>query len=283
MINVKLNNVFIADVGFLNILDEWYDNGTKEPHNTDGIDPGQNSKHIHIHNCNISNGDDSVAVKPGDSSSGCTSDIFVENCNFYNGHGCSIGSVPSGCVQNVVFRHIYMYNQLGGCNIKSYNSGPGFIQNISFENIQMTNMDNCITINTNYQPSSQSAQIKITDVRYSTVSGMNCKNPAEFSCQSAETCTGISMIGVNLSGGKSATTMTCENAFGQAVSVSPPSCLSPGAVVAEVTDVSTAQQTSSSVMPPIFIAIICLVVFVVIMIIVVVVWKRNMSQKTEVV
>ena len=52
-----------------------------------------------IHDVYVSNGDDSVAVKP--SSPSCTKNVLVENSVFKRGHGLSIGSVGSGCVENV--------------------------------------------------------------------------------------------------------------------------------------------------------------------------------------
>jgi len=80
-----------------------------EPHNTDGIDPGSGSQWVHIHDIFIHNGDDSIAVKPSDP---CTRDILVENSHLEFGHGCSIGSVGSGCVENIIFRNISMSNQV---------------------------------------------------------------------------------------------------------------------------------------------------------------------------
>lgn len=50
-----------------------------EPHNTDGIDPGSGSSDIWIHHVHISNGDDSVAIKP---STPCTRNILVEDSTF---------------------------------------------------------------------------------------------------------------------------------------------------------------------------------------------------------
>ena len=84
----------------------------KEPHNTDGIDPGGGSSKIWIHDVTISNGDDSVAVKANKAPL-CTRDILVENARFENGHGASIGSVGHGCVENVVFRNITIKKQQG--------------------------------------------------------------------------------------------------------------------------------------------------------------------------
>jgi len=104
--NVALDNVHGAEISKVNITSTWYiDPKTKkrmEPHNTDGIDPGGGSSDIHIFDVWIHNGDDSVAVKP---STPCTRNILVENSHFEYGHGCSIGSVGDGCVENVLYRN----------------------------------------------------------------------------------------------------------------------------------------------------------------------------------
>ena len=65
------------------------------------IDPGSGSTDIWIHDCFISNGDDSIAVKPSENTSACTRNILVEDCVFERGRGCSIGSVGRGCIENV--------------------------------------------------------------------------------------------------------------------------------------------------------------------------------------
>ncbi len=78
--------------------------------NTDGIDvAGQN---IWVHDCNITNDDDSVAVKPSNrkhKNAPCTQNVLVERTTLH-GFGASIGSVPPSpdlnCVRNVTFRNI---------------------------------------------------------------------------------------------------------------------------------------------------------------------------------
>jgi polygalacturonase len=94
----------------------------------------------------ISNGDDSVAVKP---STPCTRNILVEDSEFHHGHGCSIGSVGHGCVENVVFRNIKMVSQQCGCRVKSYSSteGDGSVRNISWVNITMEDVASCVSVN----------------------------------------------------------------------------------------------------------------------------------------
>ena len=102
--NVELTAVRRAEISWVNITSSWWKDGNgqvQQPFNTDGIDPGSGSTDIWIHDCFISNGDDSIAVKPSENTSACTRNILVEHCVFERGRGCSIGSVGRGCIENV--------------------------------------------------------------------------------------------------------------------------------------------------------------------------------------
>jgi len=229
--NLILNNVQGGDVGYINITDDWYNSGKTEPHNTDGIDVGKDSKNIRLHNLWIYNGDDSVAIKPGTTAGGCTADITVESSQFFRGHGASIGSVPSGCVQNIFFRSLTMDGQMAGCNIKSYGNSPGFIKNITWQDITLTNTDYCIHINANYQagpdePPNLGATIEVSGIHLTNVKGTNCQHPAVFDCQSAAPCEDIELNNVNVATGAKETKMDCTNAHGTVTGTcQPPSCL----------------------------------------------------------
>ena len=113
--------------------------------NTDGIDPS-GSKHVVIRNCTIGTGDDNVAVKPG------CQDVLVENCAFYSGHGCSIGSIESTGVQDVVMRSILFNGTLNGARIKTWQGGSGLVENISYIDLKMINVGLPIKINMFYCP-----------------------------------------------------------------------------------------------------------------------------------
>jgi hypothetical protein len=98
--------------------------------NTDGIDPS--GKDIWIHDCNILNDDDSIAVKPlsnADIGGGsnyehltCSENMLIENSEL-TGFGASIGSVPPhsdhNCVKNITFRNISMPGTGKGIYVKS--------------------------------------------------------------------------------------------------------------------------------------------------------------------
>ena len=121
--------------------------------NTDGIDP--NGVRFHIHNCAITNDDDSIAVKPSNAAKPypCTRDLLLENLTL-TGFGASIGSVSPhadvGCVRNVTFRHISMPGTGKGIYIKSnpqcgrapdrhgvMTDETAIIEGITYENVSM--------------------------------------------------------------------------------------------------------------------------------------------------
>jgi len=242
MFFVVLNSVNGAEVHNMKIhCDSFtYNGASRSGPNTDGIDPGGGSNNIHIHYVTMNNGDDNIAVKP---SSKCTQNILVENSKFSSGHGCSIGSVSSGCVQNVLFRNITMSGQENGCRIKTVQSGSsGSVKNITWEDITITDTGYCIQITSDYTPAQKRAQearktsdkfdlaspqavIQISDVYLNNVKGTKCNYPAVFQCQSDDHCTGIHLTNVDTSAQATHTSMTCAYAYGTASNVKPASCL----------------------------------------------------------
>ena len=231
--NVALNGVTGAEVHDVNITSTWYvdpkSGELKEPHNTDAIDPGGGSSDIHIHDVWVHNGDDSVAVKPsklGD----CTRNILVEDSHFEFGHGCSIGSVGSGCVENVLFRNITMRKQECGCRVKTYSESAGHVRNITWRGITIDDTGDCVTVNANYKPVPKDPKhfIDVSGLTFADIVGTNCKRPPEFVCPEQAPCTGITLDSVKLSGikGKGDFKMDCLHAEGTAADgVVPDSCL----------------------------------------------------------
>ena len=118
--------------------------------NTDGIDPS--GKDIWIHDCSILNDDDSIAVKPCDTScklSDCSENMLIENM-VMTGFGASIGSVPPSanhhCVRNITFRKISMPQSGKGiyvksnpsCGIEDNRTKTAEITNIVYEDIDIS-------------------------------------------------------------------------------------------------------------------------------------------------
>ncbi len=113
--------------------------------NTDGIDPS--GQHIYIAHCNISVGDDNIAVK---GSSVHCADIIVTNCTFGDGHGLSIGGQTNAGVEDMVATNCTFTNTTSGIRVKADPTQGGLAQNISYSNMTMTNVQYPIVIYSYY-------------------------------------------------------------------------------------------------------------------------------------
>lgn len=151
--NIFCRLVMNMEIKFINIFVNANNTLDIFPYNTDGID--FSGKNIYIHNINILNYDDSVAVKPTDDNNNtihkmeinCTENALIENITIYRGVGLSIGSVPSkkqNCVRNITFRNVYAYQPLKLIYIKTggtdgANSTEAIIDKITYENMTAYN------------------------------------------------------------------------------------------------------------------------------------------------
>jgi polygalacturonase len=118
--------------------------------NTDGIDP-KTCKHVMISGCNISVGDDNVAVTSAGSPSPTASDVTVTDCTFGAGHGVSIGSYTSGGVGSMTVQHCTFTGTQNGIRIKTARDRGGEMANLLYDDLQMTNVRNAIYF-TEYYP-----------------------------------------------------------------------------------------------------------------------------------
>jgi polygalacturonase len=109
---------------------------TKENHayNTDGIDP-VDSHRVRIVRCFIDTGDDCIALKGG-GTRGVT-DVLIEDCDFRNGHGCSIGSGTAPHVRNVTVRRCTFEGTNVGIQIKSARDRGGIVENLYCSDLVM--------------------------------------------------------------------------------------------------------------------------------------------------
>jgi polygalacturonase len=124
--------------------------------NTDGIDPS-NCKDVLITRCHIDTGDDNVAIKAGRKEPGrefACEDITVTDCTFLHGHGMSIGSETFGGVRNVLVKNCIFENTENGIRIKSQRGKGGLVEDITYQDIAMTNVDPAVTFTCYYMYSS---------------------------------------------------------------------------------------------------------------------------------
>ena len=105
--------------------------------NTDGIDVAGHN--VHIHDVDIWNQDDCIAVKDNDPNF----DLLSSNMTFErinaSGLGFVIGSIGTSTVRNITFRDSYLYKSYKGIYLKfreqSTSNQSGIIEDILFENI----------------------------------------------------------------------------------------------------------------------------------------------------
>src|SRR6266404_354728 len=120
--------------------------------NTDAIDPSA-CRNVLITKCHIDVGDDNIAIKAGKAMPGrefACENITVTDCVFLHGHGMSIGSETVGGVRNVTVRNCTFENTENGIRIKSQRGRGGVVENISYSDITMKNVDPAITLTSYY-------------------------------------------------------------------------------------------------------------------------------------
>ncbi|KAK7449316.1 hypothetical protein VKT23_013459 [Stygiomarasmius scandens] len=160
------------------------------PFNTDGFSAG--GTNMLFENNHIVNGDDCLTVGSG------AKNVHFRNSYCEGGHGLSIGSLGKGGsvadVQNVLIENIVMKDSLYGARFKSWTGGNGLARNITWRNIQFTNVPFPIYITQNYwdqgigpKPNSTSTNnTHITDFLFDNFSGTINDKPGyvEGSCVS---------------------------------------------------------------------------------------------------
>lgn len=119
--------------------------GELASHNTDGIDPA-GSNYL-IENCDISNGDDNIAVTAQNIH---CSNITIENCTFGTGHGVSIGGTTTFGVTGVTVYNCTFNNTTNGLRLKAQRGNGGMVSNITYSHITMTNVSEPIIIDSYY-------------------------------------------------------------------------------------------------------------------------------------
>ncbi|HTR40282.1 MAG TPA: glycosyl hydrolase family 28 protein [Pseudomonadales bacterium] len=123
----------------------------RAPSSEDPLTPGHNTDaddvsgtNILIQNNNISVGDDNFTCGGG------TSDILITNNTYGSGHGVSIGSYTSPYVSNMLVINCSFTGTDQGIRIKSDRDRGGFVHNIQYYNLAMTNVMHPILIYGSY-------------------------------------------------------------------------------------------------------------------------------------
>jgi polygalacturonase len=120
--------------------------------NTDGIDTW--SPNINITNCNISCGDDNIAMNNN------SKYVTITGCTFGAGHGLSIGSYAAS-IDHITVSNCTFNGTSNGIHLKSNRTRSGTVQYLTYTDITMTNVTSPINLCEYYPdntiPSSASA------------------------------------------------------------------------------------------------------------------------------
>lgn len=224
------------------IIDRLSISSPKLSPNTDGIHI-ENTKLVGIYNSVIGNGDDCISIGPG------CSDVDIEAVTCGPSHGISIGSLgvhnSQACVSNVTVRNVIIKDSDNGVRIKTWQGGTGSVTGISFENIQMDNVRNCMIVDQYYCLSkacrNETSAVYVTDVIFRNIKGTYDVRspPIHFACSDSVACTNITMSEVELLPfeGELVDDPFCWNAYGiqETLTIPPIDCLLDGlpATVAE--------------------------------------------------
>jgi polygalacturonase len=111
-------------------------------HNTDACDVSGNT--ILIQDCDVSVGDDDFTCGGG------TSGVLITNCHYGFGHGVSIGSHTAGGVSNLTVMGCTFNRTECGIRIKTDRDRGGFVHDLSYRNLSMTNVGIPILIYASY-------------------------------------------------------------------------------------------------------------------------------------
>lgn len=113
-------------------------------HNTDGLNP-DSCKNVLIEGCSFTTGDDCIAINSGMNEDGLRvgkpcENIIIRNCTMNHGHGgIVIGSGMSGGVKNIYAKDNIIHGGMWGIRMKSMRGRAGYIRDIWFEDISISN------------------------------------------------------------------------------------------------------------------------------------------------
>ncbi|MCL7047991.1 hypothetical protein MKW94_028332 [Papaver nudicaule] len=169
----------------------------------------------------IETGDDCISI-----GAGC-SDVDIRNITCTHSHGVSIGSLgvrnTQACVSNVTVRNVHMKDSDNGVRIKTWQGGSGSVSGVTFQDIEMDNVRNCIIVDQYYclseECNNKTSAVFINDISYINIKGTYdvITKPVHFACSDTVPCMNITMSQVNLvpSDGQNEIDPFCWNVYGR--------------------------------------------------------------------
>ncbi|XP_042496378.1 polygalacturonase At1g48100 isoform X1 [Macadamia integrifolia] len=212
---VKVDNITISSPG--------------DSPNTDGIHL-QNAHDVEIKHSNIGCGDDCVSIQTG------CSNVHVHHVNCGPGHGVSLGGLGKdktvACVSGIVIENINIQNALSGVRIKTWQGGMGSVKNVSFSNIEVTDVEVPIMIDQYYCDrrfcKNQTEAVAITGVKYNQITGTYSLQPIHLACSNNVPCIDVDLIDIQLEpspGSNGFQQALCWNSYGKSQAPLVPSAM----------------------------------------------------------
>lgn len=140
-------------------LDQIYIKAPADSPNTDGIHIGSSS-HINISDSMIATGDDCISMSPG------STNITMTNIKCGPGHGISVGSLGAQPdeedVGGLTVRNCTFTGTQNGVRIKTWaRPYASNVFDLTFENINMVNVNNPIIIDQQYCPGGNCQKVPV--------------------------------------------------------------------------------------------------------------------------
>ncbi|CAA3029342.1 polygalacturonase At1g48100 [Olea europaea subsp. europaea] len=202
---VKINNITIS--------------APETSPNTDGIHL-QNTKDVEIQYSNIACGDDCVSIQTG------CSNVHVHHISCGPGHGISLGGLGKdrsvACVSNIKVDNIFMANTLYGARIKTWQGGLGSVKNVTFSNIQLSEVKVPIMIDQYYCDKNicknQTGAVAVSGVKFDQIIGTYSAQPIHLACSNSVPCVDVDLIDIQLKpspGSAGIQQALCWNSYGK--------------------------------------------------------------------
>lgn len=142
------------------------------------------------------------------------------------------------CVSNITVTNAIIKDSDNGVRIKTWQGGAGSVTGISFENIQMDNVRNCVIVDQYYCSTkaclNQTSAVYVRDISFRNIKGTYDVRspPIHFACSDTVACTNITMSEVELfpEEGELLDDPFCWNAYGvqETLTIPPIDCLQEG-------------------------------------------------------
>ncbi|KAF8390456.1 hypothetical protein HHK36_024982 [Tetracentron sinense] len=164
-----------------------------------------------------SSGDDCVSIQTG------CSNVHIHHIDCGPGHGISLGGLGKdeslACVSGVVVENITVQNALYGVRIKTWQGGLGSVKNVSFSNIQVSDVKIPIMIDQFYCDKkfckNQTGAVAISGVKYDKIIGTYSVQPIHLACSDNVPCTGVDLINIQLEPSPGYQQALCWNSYGK--------------------------------------------------------------------